>query len=66
MNKKLSILSLILAMLFVSCKNPLNFKQDAKESQKAYISISANLPGSNARTVLPTAVIATTTGLTWE
>lgn len=66
MNKKLSILSLILAMLFVSCKNPLNFKQDAKESQKAYISISANLPGSNARTVLPNVVTDTTTGLTWE
>lgn len=66
MNKKLSILSLILAMLFVSCKNPLNFKQEAKESQKAYISISANLPGSNARTVLPTVVITETTGLTWE
>lgn len=66
MNKKLSILSLILAMLFVSCKNPLNFKQESKESQKAYISISANLPGSNARTVLPNAVTARTTGLTWE
>ena len=66
MCKKRIVLSLILAMLFVSCKNPLNFKQDAKESQKAYISISANLPGSNARTVLPTAVTDTTTGLTWE
>ena len=53
-------------MLFVSCKNPLNFKQEAKESQKAYISISANLPGSNARTVLPTVVITGTTGLTWK
>lgn len=66
MCKKRIVLSLILAMLFVSCKNPLNFKQDAKESQKAYISISANLPGSNARTVLPTVVTDTTTGLTWE
>lgn len=66
MCKKRIVLSLILAMLFVSCKNPLNFKQDAKESQKAYISISANLPGSNARTVLPNVVTDTTTGLTWE
>ncbi len=66
MCKKRIVLSLILAMLCVSCKNPLNFKQEAKESQKAYISISANLPGSNARTVLPTAVTDTTTGLTWE
>ena len=66
MCKKRIVLSLILAMLFVSCKNPLNFKQEAKESQKAYISIFANLPGSNARTVLPNAVTARTTGLTWE
>ncbi len=66
-NKKIAtILVIFLGIFIVSCKNPLNFKQEAKESQKAYISISANLPGSNARTVLPTAVTDKTTGLTWE
>ena len=66
-NQNTSIIFMIfLGIFIVSCKNPLNFKQEAKESQKAYISISANLPGSNARTVLPTVVTDTTTGLTWE
>lgn len=62
-NKKIAtILVIILGIFIVSCKNPLNLKQD---TERAFIKISTNIPDSISRTVLPTAIDSSTNDLTW-